>query len=523
MIFFTKKLVCLCNWVNFTIPYRKDCMNTYINSRKFLLRILFASGLLLSFVFTDAQGELKIPNFTESSNGSLGAAVAISGEYAIVSDYRFREVENSILARGKLFVYKKNPSNPDTLWTELQTLTNSQLPAEDLFGDLMSIRIEMEDSVALVRRGTASSFTYVTVLQLRNGFWEMDTLLRPPEEGYFDFGYEMDIQESRIAISARKSLPDDGKVYIYEWEEGKWELTPGLEFPPDALRDFGASVSMGKEEMFVGSPGDNRVYVFQKHDNRWEVTDTLRFTLNNGVSPNDFGRRVEQHGSFLFIGSAFPVVHVFQKKNGRWEFSALLQKNAQGSNGYGTKFEADGGYLIVSSISQNDEHGPYSGAFYLYELQDTSWVEIRNVVASDGMEGALFAESLDISGNSIVVGAPNDELTDGKLTGSVYFYELDSLLIGSPTTSLNPEIASNHLTIFPNPFSEELNIFFSTRILSPTTITLYDIQGHVLHRLDYPFVLENTLEVSIPHLSKGLYWVEAKWENKRLVEKIMKH
>jgi hypothetical protein len=64
---------------------------------------------------------------------------------------------------------------------------------------------------------------------------------------------------------------------------------------------------------------------------------------------------------------------------------------------------------------------PYCGSAYVYRLDSGSWVEEQNLTASDGYELDSFGYAVSISGERIVISAPNANYN----AGAAYVYRLD--------------------------------------------------------------------------------------------------
>ena len=64
------------------------------------------------------------------------------------------------------------------------------------------------------------------------------------------------------------------------------------------------------------------------------------------------------------------------------------------------------------------------GAVYVFKRDGFNWNEVTKIVASDGEVGDAFGFSVDATSNSIVIGAPNDD-DDGINAGAVYVYQFD--------------------------------------------------------------------------------------------------
>ncbi len=97
---------------------------------------------------------------------------------------------------------------------------------------------------------------------------------------------------------------------------------------------------------------------------------------------------------------------------------------SDGLNGeeFGTDIATNGSRLIVGAPKNDNANGTEAGAIYIYDWLGTTWGNEQKIIASDGAANDWFGNSVDISGNRVIVGAPkNDE--NGTDSGATYIYE----------------------------------------------------------------------------------------------------
>ena len=73
----------------------------------------------------------------------------------------------------------------------------------------------------------------------------------------------------------------------------------------------------------------------------------------------------------------------------------------------------------------NDENGEMAGAAYIFTRSGDNWVEQEKLLASDGTEGDLFGWSVSIDGDYALIGSPFNE-ENGRLAGSAYIFTRSS-------------------------------------------------------------------------------------------------
>lgn len=276
--------------------------------------------------------------------------------------------------------------------------------------------VEMESSVP----DAGAAYVYV----LNNETWDLQAMLAAPNaEAGSAFGSSLDITShgNRIIVGSpyesggsdslaniSEPLEHSGAAYSYTRSAGEWTNefyfkaeNPGVGF------QFGQSVAISDDglSVLIGSPG--------------EASNAIGI---NGDSSNQ---------SLANSGAAY----LFQYGGSNWEQQLYLKaSNGDAEDAFGTVVDISGnGELIAvgapyESSQAEGRHGnefdnskPGSGAVYVFEKSsDGEWQDSKYVKAPYTDESDLFGTSLklDISGDSLVIGAPGEQGTATALTGS---------------------------------------------------------------------------------------------------------
>jgi len=123
----------------------------------------------------------------------------------------------------------------------------------------------------------------------------------------------------------------------------------------------------------------------------------------------------------LFAGSAY----LLRREQGLWvEEAKLLASDAALSDRFGWALALEGDVAVVSALF-GDGAQPVSGAAYSFLRNGSSWQEMQKIMPADGHSSDWFGRSLAIAGNTCVIGAPQvDDPVFGIDCGAAYVYTL---------------------------------------------------------------------------------------------------
>jgi hypothetical protein len=157
---------------------------------------------------------------------------------------------------------------------------------------------------------------------------------------------------------------------------------------------------------------------------------------------------VSKDGETLVIGAPHSngnrgAAYVFSFDGTEWrEEAKLIPHDGAPGDGFGLSVEIDGNTIVVGSVFGDDGHG----ASYVFEFSGTMWVEQAKLAASDRASGDHFGMRVDVSGNAIVVGALADD-DAGSSSGSAYVFRLDTA--GGPIVDNRERAFSTGPSVWP--------------------------------------------------------------------------
>jgi hypothetical protein len=182
--------------------------------------------------------------------------------------------------------------------------------------------------------------------------------------------------------------------------------------------DSGAS-GIGGNQTDNSAPESGAVYVYTHTS---EALTQQAYLKGSNPQANDrFGYWVDLEGDTLVVGAPLEdrtgIAYVFTRTGGVWSQQAALKaSNARAGDWFGSSVALSGDTLIVGARfedsgatgidgSQSDTSAPDSGAAYVFTRAGELWSQQAYLKASNTRAGDQFGFSVDISDNTVVVGA----------------------------------------------------------------------------------------------------------------------
>lgn len=249
---------------------------------------------------------------------------------------------------------------------------------------------------------------------------------------------------------------DSGAAYVFVRQaEGHWEQAAKL-LPVDGTEGdrFGWSVSVDNNTVIVGAYADDdngtssgSAYVFAlQNDGTW--TEQAKLLPDDGAYLDYFGRSVSVSGDTVVVGAhgdddteaniGSAYVFVRQVDNSWVQQEKLMADDGAGQDFFGSAVSISGDTIVIGA-TEDDDNGSSSGSAYVFTRQaDNTWLQQAKLLAGDGAAEDFFGRSVSISGNTAAIGAWGDD-DNGAHSGSAYIFvrqaggfwvEKDKLLSG---------------------------------------------------------------------------------------------
>ncbi|MBI1761102.1 MAG: FG-GAP repeat protein [Acidobacteria bacterium] len=146
------------------------------------------------------------------------------------------------------------------------------------------------------------------------------------------------------------------------------------------------------------------------------------------AAANDaFGDSVALDGNTAVVGAPFDdgsganqaSVYVFVRSDTVWTFQAKLAAvDGATSDQFGFAFALSGDTLVVGAPFDDIDQD----SVYVFTRSGTSWSQQQKLTASDGATGDHFGVAVALSGNTFVAGASDDNISANADQGSAYVF-----------------------------------------------------------------------------------------------------
>ncbi len=256
-----------------------------------------------------------------------------------------------------------------------------------------------------------------------SGFDEVKELTAPNPTFQEEFGNSVALDGERALVGSNHGQPSTfaGAAYLFERGDGSWPFVQKLQASsPIAYAQFGESCALQGDVAVVGAPGigvpfPGLAYVFERQPSgEWLQTATLEpgvgFYDNFGIDVAIDGDRIVVGA--LFAGGLSGGAFVFEKVSGAWVRTASLYGSDPSNYDWmGHAVDVEGDRIVVGSPRTELPGG--NGVVYVFERSGGSWIEVQKIPGTSGRDG-LFGFSLDLDGDLLAVGGPDEALSTAK-------------------------------------------------------------------------------------------------------------
>jgi autotransporter-associated beta strand protein len=217
-------------------------------------------------------------------------------------------------------------------------------------------------------------------------------------------------------------INNSGAAYVFVRSPdapGEWTQQAKLKgFDPFMGTGAGASVAIARDTAFIGAPGNvdrgsltGAAYFFSRSGTTWSQRQKL--LAQDADLGDGFGRSLDVSGDTVVIGSAGDddagsgsgSAHVFVRSTDWAHQAKLTALDAAAGDAFGTSVSVSGDTVVVGA-SQDDDAGSSSGSAYVFVRSGATWTQQQKLTALDAGTDHSFGRSVSVDGNTAVIGAP---------------------------------------------------------------------------------------------------------------------
>ncbi|MCH8991975.1 MAG: FG-GAP repeat protein, partial [Acidobacteria bacterium] len=239
-----------------------------------------------------------------------------------------------------------------------------------------------------------------------------------------------------------------GAVYAFGRSDGTWSQQDKLTASDgSSLDSFGYSVAMDGALAVIGArrhdldedtSDSGSVYVFARDAGNGSWNQVAQLLASDAAGGDNFGYAVDIADSTLVVGarnrdedgSNSGSVYVYSFDGATWADEQRLEaEDAEGGDRFGESVALDeDGARMVIGVPFSDDDGSASGSAYVFTTGGMSGASQQaKLTAGDATLGDQFGIVVAITGDTVFVGAPEDDTDIGVNGGSVYVFIFDGV------------------------------------------------------------------------------------------------
>lgn len=458
---------------------------------------LHAIGIALSGVWCEcARSQSCIPVQISATSGAANDAFASASD-ASTDTIIFGAPNRTVASRtyqGQGFVFRFVSGS----WTAEGTPTAADGAAGDLLGFAAAIS---NDTIILGAPGKtigSNSYQGAAYVFTRSGStWTQQAKLLASDGAAGDsFGCAVSIFGDTAIVGAYAKASgtnfNQGAVYVFTRSGTVWTQQAKLNAADGAANDFfGYSVSAGLDTTVIGAPSkaisgnlaQGAAYVFTRSGSTW--SQQARLVASDGTAGDYFGSSASLSGSSALLGAEHKAVgtndyqgagYVFLRSGSSWSQQAKLTASDGTAFDYlGSSCVLSGDTAILGAPNQSVGGSAAQGSAYVFARSGTVWAQQSKLVESGGQSSDMFGSCVSLAGSAAVGGAPFRKVGNntGQGAASVFGSNIPINIIQQPatTTACTPNNSVVSLTAAgTGPFSYQWQWKVGTTV--PTWITV---------------------------------------------------
>jgi hypothetical protein len=393
-----------------------------------------ASSFTLSFgpnwSLTTQQQKIQASDLQAGDN--FGYSVAISGDTAVVGA---QLEDTSGTSAGAAYIFTRS----GTTWTQQQKIQSSDIQADDRFG--FAVSIDGDTAVVSARtEDTGGLDAGAAYIFTRSGttWTQQAKIIASDAQAGDTFGHSVGISGDTVVVGAQgedTGGSNAGAAYIFTRSGTTWTQQQKIQASDlQASDNFGYSVAISGDTAVVGAAYEDTgaadagaAYIFTRSGTTW--TQQQKIQASDPEANDRFGFAVSIDGDTVVVGANLEdtggsnagAAYVFTRSGTTWTQQQKIQaSDIQAGDLFGASVSISGDTVVVGATGE-DTGAADAGAAYIFTRSGTTWTQQQKIQASDPEANDQFGISVSISGDTVVVGAHQED-TGGADAGAAYIF-----------------------------------------------------------------------------------------------------
>jgi len=242
------------------------------------------------------------------------------------------------------------------------------------------------------------------------------------------FGWSVSVSADRAligAMGADGSAMNAGAAYIFDYDGNNWIQSAKLTADDGEMYDnFGWSVSLFGDRALIGANRDDNIgsaYVFDFDGSHW--VQSAKLTSEDANRFDEFGGSVSLFGNLAMVGaeghdesaSDGGAVYVFELNDSTWiQVDKLVADEPTENDRFGGSVSLQDGRVLIGAYRGD------TGSAFVFDFDGTHWVQSAKLTADDGATNDSFGRSVSLFGDRALIGAYQDDNL-----GSAYIFDFN--------------------------------------------------------------------------------------------------
>ncbi len=260
---------------------------------------------------------------------------------------------------------------------------------------------------------------------------------------YDQFGYSLALDGDTALVGAlydyTVSGTRSGAVYVYVRTGAAWSRQAKLAADVGEDGDeFGYSLALDGDTALVGARSDDSAaasglgsaYVFTRSGTHW--SQQAKLVAGDGVIDDNFGTAVALSGDTALVGAAqgdaavadTGAAYIYVRSGNSWTQQAKLPATDQSLfDNFGQSVALSIDTAVVGAPGDDDFFvGTDAGSVYVFTRSGSTWSQQAKLTGDNGSSSPQLGWAVALSGDTVLAGAPMEDSAAGTNAGAAYVF-----------------------------------------------------------------------------------------------------